>query len=78
MSDVAADAVGFYEKLGFERSGAAGGEGSVPMRREGDPGPREDRNDPAGRSQPIEEPPSSITPRRVVIVLFGCRRGCEQ
>lgn len=41
------------------------------MRREGDPGPREDRNDPAGRSQPIEEPPSSITPRRVVIVVFA-------
>ena len=41
------------------------------MRREDDSEPRGDRNDRDGRSQPIEEPRSSITPRRVVIVLLA-------
>lgn len=42
------------------------------MRREGDPGPRDERDDRGGdRSQPIEEPRSAVTPRRVVIAIFA-------
>jgi uncharacterized integral membrane protein len=42
------------------------------MRREEDPGPRDERDDPGGgRSQPIEEPRSAVTPRRVVIAIFA-------
>jgi uncharacterized integral membrane protein len=41
------------------------------MRREGDPGPRDEHDDPGGgRSQPIEEPRSAVTPRRVIIAIF--------
>ncbi|HJS26154.1 MAG TPA: LapA family protein [Actinomycetota bacterium] len=42
------------------------------MRREGDQGPRDDREDPnGGRSQPIEEPRSAVTPRRIVIAVLA-------
>jgi uncharacterized integral membrane protein len=42
------------------------------MRREGDPGPRDEGDDPGGgRSQPIEEPRSAVTPRRVIIAIFA-------
>jgi uncharacterized integral membrane protein len=41
------------------------------MRREEDSDPWGDRNDRDGRSQPIEEPPSSITPRRIAIILLA-------
>ena len=42
------------------------------MRRDGDPGPRDERDDSGGgRSQPIEEPRSAVTPRRVIIAVLA-------
>lgn len=41
------------------------------MRREEDPGPRDDRNDRDDRSRLIEEPRSAVTPGRVVIAILA-------